>query len=63
MGEILWLECSADDTVLQVGSAWFFGARFDLAYEQLRSGNLKAPGTHEEAQKVMAAFDGRKDEL
>ncbi|KAK4635313.1 putative squalene synthase [Fulvia fulva] len=30
-------------TFLMIGAAWFFGARFDLAFAELRKGNLSPP--------------------
>lgn len=31
----------------QIGTAWFLGARFDLAWQELRSGNFRPPTKRE----------------
>lgn len=44
--------------VLQLLVAWFAGARFDIAYHQLKQGLFKAPAPgSEEAQQVIEKFD------
>lgn len=30
-------------TVLQMGFAWYMGARFDLAWQELKKGNFRPP--------------------
>ena len=49
--------------VLQIGSAWFFGARFDLAFQQLKAGNLRPPKSHEERSSLLAGHTAVRDEL
>jgi len=49
--------------VVQIGVAWLFGARFDLAIDQLRQGNFRAPSTHGDAQRAIHEYDNRHQEL
>lgn len=42
-------------TSSQLGVAWFFGARFDLAFKSIVSGNYKQP-----ASEVLAAASASK---
>jgi len=44
----------------QIGSAWFFGARFDLAFAEIKKGNFRAPRPNE-AHKVLESHV--RDEL
>jgi farnesyl-diphosphate farnesyltransferase len=30
-------------SIVMIGFAWYFGARFDLAWQELRKGNFRPP--------------------
>jgi farnesyl-diphosphate farnesyltransferase len=42
----------------QIGAAWFFGARFDLAIKSLTDGSLFPPSSPEEAQSLQSKYEG-----
>ncbi|KAF2402674.1 farnesyl-diphosphate farnesyltransferase [Trichodelitschia bisporula] len=42
-------------TLLMLGVAWLAGARFDLAFEQIKQGNFKIPAPAEAAKQVQEA--------
>ncbi|KAK4963901.1 bifunctional farnesyl-diphosphate farnesyltransferase/squalene synthase [Elasticomyces elasticus] len=41
-----------------IGTAWFFGARFDIAYEQVKQGVFGRPGDETAAQELLKNYDG-----
>lgn len=50
-------------TVCMLGAAWFFGARFDLAFESLKGGNFLPPKNPGDVQAAMSKFEGQHNEL
>ncbi|KAH0365607.1 ERG9, squalene synthase, partial [Aureobasidium melanogenum] len=47
-------------TAIMFFTAWMMGARFDIAWQQLRSGNIWAPKTTDEAILARDAYDAAK---
>ncbi|KAL1305226.1 hypothetical protein AAFC00_002143 [Neodothiora populina] len=47
-------------TVSMFFLAWLFGARFDIAWQQLRSGQIWAPENKEAAQAAVSSFDAAR---
>ncbi|KAG9579163.1 hypothetical protein KCV04_g23535, partial [Aureobasidium melanogenum] len=47
-------------TAIMFFTAWMMGARFDIAWQQLRSGNFWAPKTTDEALLARDAYDAAK---
>ena len=45
----------------QIGLAWFFGARFDLAFKSIKEGNFKSP-QNTPVEQIVSKYEGR-DEL
>jgi farnesyl-diphosphate farnesyltransferase len=43
--------------VLQIGTAWFFGARFDLAFKSLKEGNILPPKDAAPVQSVLSKLE------
>ena len=46
--------------VIQFGVAWLMGARFDIAFKQLTSGQFWPASSSEEAEAVREAYDAAK---
>lgn len=45
----------------QVGLAWFFGARFDLAFASIKAGNLTPPKDLSQAAAMASQYEGRPE--
>ncbi|CZT24537.1 probable squalene synthetase [Ramularia collo-cygni] len=48
-------------TAAMIGLAWFFGARFDLAFQSIKSGNLMPPKNVGEAAAMASQYGGRTE--
>lgn len=45
----------------QIGAAWFFGARFDLAFSALKDGNVFPPKGQEAIQSISSKYEATPD--
>ncbi|KAI9683798.1 MAG: bifunctional farnesyl-diphosphate farnesyltransferase/squalene synthase [Bogoriella megaspora] len=49
-------------SALMLGLAWYLGARFDVAIDQLKQGNLKPPpGDSPDKQNILSQYDGHQE--
>ncbi|KAF2173148.1 hypothetical protein M409DRAFT_62743 [Zasmidium cellare ATCC 36951] len=48
-------------SVVMIGAAWFFGARFDLAFAELKKGNLKPPKEPGQVENIASAYEGHNE--
>ncbi|KAK4545489.1 Delta(24)-sterol C-methyltransferase [Oleoguttula mirabilis] len=46
-------------SILMIGAAWFFGARFDLAFGALKNGNFLPPKTPQEVSSVASVVSSK----